>query len=320
MVKKSRNKFLWFFVTALLLFGLVRVYYRATDDFRLANITYKMPHHQEWEIEQLPADNAKQIDAILSQKFYYIGKGAQSYAFSSDDGQYVLKFFKFKHLRPNWFVNSFPNIPPFSGYRDQLAIRKHRKLYGVFTGYHLAYTEDRDESGLIFVHLNTGNDLKRSVTVFDKIGFEHTIDLDKLPFTLQEKAVTFGHTLDKLLKSDDLTTAKTRIRQIFDLYLREYQKGLYDKDHGLMHNTGFVDAKPIHLDVGKLTKDNEMKNPASYQPDMEFLAWKVNGWIKNRYPQYHVELTEWLSQELTDIFGRPFDFKTSTKPVIVKHR
>lgn len=320
MAKKNTKFFLWFIVTTLVLFGGARLYYRLTDDFRLANITYKMPHHQEWEIKQPSAEDQKKIDSILDQKFHYIGKGAQSYAFVSDDGEYVLKFFKFKHLRPNWIVNSLPNIPPFSQYRDQLSIRKHRKLYGVFTGYHLGYTEDRDKTALLYIHLNTGNELKRSVTVVDKIGFEHSINLDHVPFVLQEKGATFGHVMDNLLSKQDLATAQIRIRQMFDLYLHEFQKGLFDKDHGLMHNTGFVADRPFHLDVGKLTKDESMKSPQNYEPDLEFLAWKIETWIKNHYPQYYEQLTGYISAQLTEIFGRPFDFKTNTKPVIIKHR
>lgn len=320
MAKKNTKYLLWIFLTGLAIFGAARLYYRATDDFRLANITYKMPFHEEWEIDKLPPKDQTKIDDILSEKFHYIGKGAQSYAFVSDDGQYVLKFFKFKHLRPNWFVNSFPNISPFSNYRDELAMRKHRKLYGVFTGYYIGYTEDRNESGLLYIHLNTGDDLKHTVTVVDKIGFEHLIDLDKVPFVLQKKGITFAHLLNKLLPHQDMPTAKIRTRQILDLYYHEFKKGLFDKDHGLMHNTGFVDDSPFHLDVGKLTKDESMKNPSNYEPDMVFLAWKIKDWVLEHYPQYHDELSDFLAAQITEIFGHSFDFKTAQRPVLIKHR
>lgn len=320
MTKSKKNYFVTIVLTLLALFILVRIYYKATDDFRTANITYKMPHHQEWEIDDLSAAESNKINAILDQQFTYIGKGAQSYAFGSEDGKYVLKFFKFKHLRPNWFVNSFPNIPPFGPYRDQLTLRKHRKLYGVFNGYHVGYTADKDETGLIYVHLNTGDDLKRSITVTDKIGLKHTIDLDKVPFVIQEKGVTFAHHLKDLLSNNQLDLAKTRIRQILDLYHQEYKKGLFDKDHGLMHNTGFVGEKPFHLDVGKLTKNESMKIPTNYQPDMEFLAWKIETWIRSNFPEFHEELTKDISAKLTEIFGRPFDFKNNPKPALVKQR
>jgi len=52
----------------------------------------------------------QELAQILNQKFSYIGKGAQCYAFVSDDQLYVLKFFKFKHLKPNLLVDLIPSI------------------------------------------------------------------------------------------------------------------------------------------------------------------------------------------------------------------
>src|SRR5262249_60872628 len=124
-----------------------------------------MPHHKEWEIPALQNDEKQKLNAILSQKFSYIGKGAQSYAFSSADNQYVLKFFKFKHLTPHWFVELFPPFPPFSTYRETQAVRKQRKLMGVFEGYHLAYEVHKQPSGLIYAHLNTHTQTGKKVAV-----------------------------------------------------------------------------------------------------------------------------------------------------------
>lgn len=318
MNKKNLKYLLWILLAFLLIWCMVRLYFRLTHDFRVSNITHQMPHHQEWEIEPLTAENAKKIDAILNQKFHYIGKGAQSYAFVSDDGKYVLKFFKFKHLRPNWFVDSFPNIPPFSSYRDSQTIRKHRKLNGVFEGYHLGYSEDQLESGLLYIHLNTGNELRHTVTVYDKIGWERTIDLDKVPFILQEKAIPLSQMLDTLLSKNDISTAKLRIRQIFDLYLREYKKGLVDTDPGIMNNSGFVNDKPIHLDVGKMIKKESVKKPSKYEPDLEYLAWEVKQWLHKHHPDNENELSEDLSRHLSELFGRTFDFKTAERPVKIK--
>ena len=317
-MNKNLKWLLYVLAIIAVIWGSVRIYFRLTHDFRLNNITHHMPHHQEWEIEPLSAENAEKIDAILNQKFHYIGKGAQSYAFVSDDGNYVLKFFKFKHLRPHWFVNSFPNIPPFSNYRDRQTIRKHRKLNGVFAGYHLGYSENQLESGLLYVHLNVGEGLHRSVTVYDKIGWERTINLDKVPFILQEKAIPLSQMLDNLISKGDIAAAKQHIRQIFDLYLREYKKGLVDTDPGIMNNSGFVNDKPIHLDVGKMIKKESVKKPSKHQPDLEYLAWEVKHWLRKHHPKQEQEISNDLSDHLTGIFGRSFDFNTAERPVKIK--
>lgn len=310
---KGCRLFFWSCLAAFFIFGAARLYFKLTDDFRIANITYKMPHHPEWNIP-IGQEEKERLHSILKQKFTYIGKGAQSYAFSSADDRYVLKFFKFKHLTPHWFVELFPPLPPFSTYREKQAIRKNRKLYGVFEGYNLAYAIHREPSGLIYAHLNTTTDQHPQITVVDKIGFERKIDLDSVPFLIQEKAKTTRAVINEALKKGDLQLAESRIGQIFDLYMTEYNKGIYDKDHGVMHNTGFVGEYPIHLDVGKLTKEEEMKRPELWQPDMEHIAWKFAVWIRNNYPNDYPVLASAIEMKLTHLFGRPFDFNTSQPP------
>ena len=88
-------------VVLFCLFGIARLYYRLTDDFRLANITYELPFKPSWKVPSLTKEEYSRLAQITNQKFTYIGKGAQCYAFASEDGEYVLKFFKFKHLKPN---------------------------------------------------------------------------------------------------------------------------------------------------------------------------------------------------------------------------
>src|ERR1700722_581245 len=99
-------KFVWLILAGLLIFFPIRAYYRWTDDFRIANITHDIPYHPEWDTS-LSHEELAQLKSILDQPFTYIGKGAQAYAFASEDGKYVLKFFKFKHLRPNTFLALF---------------------------------------------------------------------------------------------------------------------------------------------------------------------------------------------------------------------
>src|SRR5205085_10468413 len=92
------KKWIYALFAILIIFGLSRLYYRLTDDFRIANITYDLPFTPPWKVPHLTLDEYKNLEKILSQTFSYIGKGAQCYAFKSEDGKFVLKFFKFKHL------------------------------------------------------------------------------------------------------------------------------------------------------------------------------------------------------------------------------
>lgn len=294
--------------TSTAIFGAARLYYRLTDDIRLSNMTYEMPYHEEWEIPPLSSVDQARIDAILDQQFHYIGKGAQAYAFASDDGQYVLKFFKFKHLKPSWFLESLPSIGPIKTYKQTQTARKRRKLEGVFASYRLAYHIHKEPSGLIYIHLNPSDTLRKSVVFKDKIGLSHTVDLDKFVFVLQKKGQTTRTVIKDLLNKGDVNTAKIRINQIFDLYVSEYAKGIYDHDHGVMHNTGFVGEYPIHLDVGKLANAPEMKNMDMAKADLEKIAYKLQTWTRANFPEYANELDMSIAAKISEIFGTPWNF------------
>lgn len=296
------KRFLLIVMVCLGLFGLSRLYFRLTDDFRIGNISYEMPYRKDWETPSLTPKQREQFNKILDQKFYYVGKGAQAYAFKSADDKYILKFFKFKHLKPSIFVELMPSIGSLGVYKDKQIERKNRLLNSVFDGYRLAFDVHASETGLIYIHLNKSSNLNKTVIVNDKMGLEKIIDLDNVPFILQEKAKTTRMVMTELMNNNNLTMAEQRIKQIFDLYLLEYSKGIYDRDHGVMHNTGFVGDKPIHLDVGKLTKDDRMKQKEYYKPDLERIVTKFNIWFKANYPQHHLVLKAYMDHQMQVIF------------------
>lgn len=296
-----------FTVFILVLFGIGRLYYHLTDDFRLSNITYDMNQEEGWVFPRQNPKIENQVAAILNQEYFYLGKGAQSYAFESADHLYVLKFFKFKHLRPNIFVRMLPELYPFKEYKTEAYARKRRKLHDVFDGYELAYLENRAISELIYLHIKPTDYLEQKVVVVDKLGLHHEIDLDKAVFLLQRKGKKLRDLMNQLLASGNINRAKRSIAQIFAMYVKEYKKGLYDADPGVMHNTGFIGDRAFHLDMGKLTKDNGLKEPELYRKDLGRVAWKMDVWISHHYPECYAELSSFIAQEYLFYTGHHFD-------------
>lgn len=305
-MKKQRHVILnglkWIVLAALFIFVLARIYYALTDDFRLSNITYALPYEEGWKVAEPLSDQEQEITGILNQPFTYLGKGAQSYVFASADGQYVLKFFKFKHLRPSPFIDALPSIGYLKKYKERQIARKERKLFGVFKAYKLAYDLDRSESGLIFIQLNTEDNPERHVTLIDKIGIKRTLDLQNYPFILQYKGQTLRVVLNDLLKKGDIETAKKRLSQILDLYAGEYEKGIYDHDHGIMQNTGFIGDRPIHLDVGKLTREEAMRDKEIAKKDALLVVEKMMFWVSKNYPQYREQIADSLNRKIQQLY------------------
>ncbi len=292
---KRPKRWILILLPCVLLFGLARLYYYLTDDFRIGNITYDFPFTPQWQTPLLTEEEQKTLVEVLSQPFRYIGKGAQCYAFVSKDEKYVIKFFKFKHLKPNWLAEQLFFLPFFHQYRDQLAARKHRKLVGVFNGYDLAFRENRKNTQLLYVHLVPTKFLHVKTSLFDKIGWEREVYLDDVVFLVQKKGKTLRSCLHEWLKKENLLKAKEGLAQIFNMYISEYHNGLYDHDHGVLQNTGFVDGLPFHLDVGKLHKNHEIQELAKYKYDLQFIMYKIVTWIHHCYPQFEEEITSFLS-------------------------
>lgn len=297
-----KRTFFVFLAIAVAGFISARIYYALTDDFRVSNITYEMPYNKSWEIPTPSSDDEQSLQQILGQTFIYLGKGAQSYAFVSADGNYVLKFFKFKHLKPSLFLDLMPDVGPLKSYKTKQTVRKQRKLFGVFNSYKLAYDVDRDESGLLFIQLNNTGNPERFVTLRYKIGLEYTVDVSNIPFVLQKRGETLRVVLDKLLTQGDVNAAEERIGQIFDLYAGEYAKGIYDHDHGVMRNVGFVGNQPLHLDVGKLLVEKRMQDKGIARQDALLVADKMKGWIKKSYPEDFARLSAYIDHKIHLLF------------------
>lgn len=285
-LKKSVKKILCLAIFAVIIFAGERAVYHVTGDFCLSNITYDLPNSSEWNITLTPTEKER-IDSILNQRFYFIGKGNQTYTFESQDGKSVIKFFKFGHLKPSWF-------------QQGINASQKKRLEKIFAGYMLAYERDRDNSGMIYIHFNRNHEFQRTITAFDWFGIAHEINLDQVVFVLQEKMIPTKTILVEALEKGDIETAKKRISQLFDLYIAEYHKGIYDRNHDVICNTGYIGNKAIRLDLGKIRMDERMKNHDIYIADLRKVAFdRIDKWMHKYYPQYENEIDDFMKKKLS---------------------
>jgi len=273
--------------------ALNRLYFYATDDFRLGNITYPFVFVQT---QQEP------IPPLFDQPYRYLGKGAQSYVFLSEDKKHVLKFFKFKHIKPALFDS------------EKQVKRKQRKLERLFAGYHIA--QQHQVPGLTYVHLNLHQNHEPVVRLYDKLGLPRKVHLDQVVFIVQEAGTTFEQALSRSLKKSDVDSAKALISQIFELYFSEYRQGLVDRDHRVMDNTGFTQGKAFHMDVGMLTKSSTIASDNLH--DIEKVAYTINHWMTNHFSEFSDEVRIFMEGKLTAHYNQPFQF-TKTYDEVLKH-
>ncbi len=265
--------------------------------FAICALDSKPPFEVPAIVASLPYQNPEPtseeqslLDRLCSQPFEYLGEGGQCYAFSSSDGKYVLKVLKYQKLLPSRWVTALPEWPGITPYRVDHILRKQKKLQAVFEGHHLAYHHLKEESSLHYIQLKPSHQ-GRVVTLIDKNGKQQTADLGESVFFLQEKGEILSRLMERCLQEGRTDQAKGMICQVIDLYLSEHLKGIGDQDFGIMHNIGFVDGRPLHLDVGKLVYSEGFKHPLHYRNYLFHVSEKINTWIDRHYPLYSEELS-----------------------------
>lgn len=306
-LKNSLKKFILLSLLVAIPFVFYSLYEDFTGNFNLSNIRLEKTLFQP---KSYPTDlNEKKIETIkkiLDQKFTFLGKGNQTYAFLSEDSNYVLKFFKLGHLKNNGFLDYLPKTDWTTRYLDKKTLSQQKRFFKVFDGYDIAYREDPENSALIFIHLNSTNHLNQKVHVQDRLFMTHEIDLDSVVFIIQEKVIPTKKILSSLFDKKDIKGVKEKIHALFQLYISQYEKGLYDMDHNLIHNTGFKGNKPIRFDVGKLTQNDNYKNPEVYRKDLEKIAFfRLHRFLKRYYPSYEKEIVKFMEEDIDKLIQGP---------------
>lgn len=270
---------------------LQRFCHNKTDGFALRKILSSRPSYPEWEIAPPPLEEMAAIKAALSQPYRYLGKGAQLYAFASDDEQYVLKFFRQEHLRPRvWFWI----LPAF--HRKEKTQCSFRKLQKDFKSYKIAYESLKEETGLLYLHLNKSEDLHLKIPVYDKIGVEHWIELDQMEFILQKKAEMVYPTLTNWIEKNDISKAKSALTELVQVLKNRFTKEIFDKDPDLNTNFGILNGHPIQIDVGRFSKDNFYSNKEVYKLEITRITDNLKQWLEESCPELSLHLQREIQQ------------------------
>lgn len=294
----------------LLVFASSRLYFFLTDGFRISNITSHFSYNTLYDTRPLTLKEKELVDKILDQPFTYLGKGCQSYVFASEDGEYVLKFFKYQRYRKG-IGDYLAFLPGIKEYRKKRIAHKQQKLQKLFTSWKIAFDHLQEETGLVYVHLNKTEGEHATLTIRDKLGIKHEIALDQMEFMIQKRAQMICPAITTLMKMGEEEKAKSLVSQVLKLILSEYQRGYADNDHALMQNTGVVGECPMHVDVGQFVLNEAMCDPTVYQQHLYNKMYKFGLWLQETHPELALD----LHKKLNAIIGAEYD-KLSYQPSI----
>lgn len=255
-----KRKFFYLLAGCSLVIGSYYLYRWGDRQFRYENIALDASFFPA--LPEMPPSS--ETLSILNQPFYYLDSGKQSFAFVSEDGRYVLKFFDRSRFR-QW--------------RNQARARV--KMEQAVNGYITADVYDRDHVGLLYMHRTSQENHLPSVVITDRFGLHHQIDLNRVPFVLQKKAVPTRIVIATFLDRRDCSAARKAFASLKAMYVDEHQRGIYDLDRNLMHNTGFVGEVPMRIDAGRLTIDERLKDPVASRNELQTLQKKrIDSWLK----------------------------------------
>jgi hypothetical protein len=191
------------------------------------------------------------LSTILSQPFHYLARGGQAFAFVSADGNYVLKLSKRRwgSLYHALAALPLPYVQPIFAKKYKNALQKRDRD---LSSYLLAYQAVPDLTGLFYLHLCKNPTFHHTVTLIDKIGIAHTVDLDDTTFVLQQRAEPINHYLKRLESEGNTHDMHLALASLLDTLQTALQRGVMDDDPGLHRNFGFAGNTPLFIDVGRL--------------------------------------------------------------------
>ncbi len=233
----------------------------------------------EWELPPLTNEQQQTVDQILKQKFTFLARGSQAFAFISEDNKYVLKLFKQHKWKPSHLLGYIPlSFNPY--YKDYL--HKQKKQDNVLDSCKTALTHVKEDTGVLYAHLNPTPVNVPPITLVDKHGTSWTIDLSKSCFLLQKKADLFYEHIRDLMSQSLVDDAKYAITSTIKLIDRFIDLGVYENNAILRKNFGFIGNEAMQFDIGKFKFNASQKLG---KEEIRILTKNFRRWIGKNYPE-----------------------------------
>lgn len=263
-----RKIFSIFFIALLLFFACIS-HRRTNHGFELYKI--QCPEFLFLDHYHIPEG----LKHIFDQKFYYLGKGTQSYAFESEDKKYVIKFFRFDRLYPPLWSYFIPSKKKF------FIQKMHSRIERLKKACQLAYRKYFHESGLIHIHTSQGELLGKKIEIITPLNKRILVDPSTVCFSIQKKAMG----LKKVLKiAKDSTERKKIIHSFFSLFIKRRKNHIVNTDPNLWENFGYTD-RVVEFDFGDFVEDGSLILPLKFEFELQKYAQTFRKWIQKTYPE-----------------------------------
>ena len=253
--------------------------------FKIPPSLVTLPFNLEWESPPLSTQENEKICAILKSPFTYLSHGNQSYVFESEDGEYVLKLFRYRLIRS-------PLAQAVKNKVDALLYKKAKdsfseKVNKTFKAARLAFVEARSYTQVVFCHLNITEGLL-PVTHFKTAFRSFALPMDRYRFVIQRKVVPFKEAM--LLCKDDPQKMISQIDSLFLLLLSRSALGIRNSDPTLAPNFGFYQGRAVEMDFGNYRKIP--LDPNRQWAEIDSFLIRLKDWLTKNAPEYAAVIDE----------------------------
>ncbi len=258
---------------------------------RTKGFSYKKIHslhgyNARWDFGTPSPEQTFLLDQVSSQTFSPLGSGKECYAFVSEDGEIVIKFFKQKHMRTQYILNYIPLSEHIRRIRSETLNHHHYQRLRFYQSYQLAHERLQDHSGTLYLHLTKTNYLKKSITLILSQGKKLVIKLNDMEFLIQKRAHHIFEVLSKFPED-----RKQTIDAILDYLTLRNERGIGDNDINCERNLGVLNGKIMQIDVGELYPTMP-KSPSKE----ELITATLD--LKDYLERNHNELVAYLNQSI----------------------
>lgn len=180
------------------------------------------------------------------QKFYYLGKGRQSYVFESENGDLVLKLAR-------WHKYQGPLL-----YDEGKKVKKERleRIERAFSSYEIAFEKLKQDTNLLAFHLPHRGKCEK-IFIYDKMGRPFILDGKNVAFLIQKKGYPFDEEFKRKRDLKDEKGMRDLVESFATMVRERGQKGIANRDFlNALRNDGVLDGKVFEMDVGSFYYDD----------------------------------------------------------------
>lgn len=286
-----------YFLLLLSCIGAARFTHHQTKGFRCAKVRHNLPL---FSTDYVLAGDEKAASQILSQKFHFFARGLQSFAFISEDGEYILKLFNNTHQTRSknyrFLKMLFPPATSWALHKETVATSK---LVKAFNSYRIAIEEMQPQTALLYVHGAPTHSLPEKLTIIDPLNIEHQLNPNETGFLLQRRVELAYPTLQKLIDNNELTQAKQAIHSLVQLFTWKYQHHIADNDPLIRTNYGFIGTQAVQIDVGPLSHQETPLSQEDFHKELTRITRSLKHFLEPRSEELVRELDLQLEEALS---------------------